>query len=607
MYTFVYNYFPSDLYVGDYVQVVWGQDGRLQLESKEFIPGTPQRLAGPRHYKNGAPKLLDPSGPFVVGWWQEDYYSHSQNGTSLADGEESIFSTDVQLNSLHDAEGGSASADAANKTREAVQQGEGADTQAAGYVEKVASNGVLKSDVESDSTKRTRTHSGSVIGDKKQQQHDKKQEDKQHEDKKLNSRQSWRRGAPLIGSALDEQEERDLGWQELVEDRKQQRLGARAGAHGVNGSASTGTNGSGGYGGYGVMGGVGELHVVLGAEDPLVAQRRDRSLLTQRLREAGTDTAHDSDSTVLLSRDLDHVARGRGPEYVSALPNMTLALSAVPMVTPSTPERSPNRTPRPHRHGSTDRGSASPSENPGTQPSAQQSTPVAVLLNGGGGSCMHQPFLSSWMTLGGAGLAASGNIPALALDSGKLGANSLIVHSVHSVQNSVVVASVDKESATSKMSSLKPLLDHDDDLREVCLLSVLQLHHTSAMCVFIYMYTHTSECVYSYVCIHAHIRTHTHMHIHTHMYEFTHVTICIHTHIRTHTYMYTHTHAYTRIRARTRTCIIISINFEGGVQIEKKKECLNKEQDHLQKPLLTHTHTHTHTHTQTHTHTHTHT
>ena len=575
MYTCVYNDCSPErnscnLVTG--VQVVWGQDGRLQLESNEFIPGTPQRLAGPRHYKNGAPKLLDPSGPFVVGWWQEDDYAHSQNGNSLADGEESIFSTDVQLNSLHNGEGGSASADAANKTQEVgVQQGEGADKQSAGYVEKVAGNGVLKSNVsnvESDSTKQTRTQAGSVIGDV---QDDKKQEDKQHEDKKLSSRQSWRRGAPLIGSALDEQEERDLGWQELVEDRKQQRLGARAGAHGVNGSASTGTNEGGGYGGYGVMGGVGELHVVMGAEDPLVAQRRDRSLLTQRLREAGTDTAHDSDSTVLLSRDLDHVTRGRGPEYVSASPDMTLALGAIPMVTPSTPERSPNRTPRPHRHGSTDRGSASPLENPGTQPSAQQSTPVAVLLTGGGGGCMHQPFSSSWMTLGGAGLAASGNIPAMALDSGKLGANSLIMHSVHSVQNSVVVASVDKESATSKMSSLKPLLDHDDDLREVCLLSVLQLHHTSAMCVFIYMYTHTSECVYSYVCIHAHIRTHAHMYIHTHMYEYTHVTICIHTHIRKHTYMYTHTHAYTRIRTRTRTCIIISINFEGGVQIEKKK------------------------------------
>ena len=54
-------------------QVVWGSDGVLQFGAGEtFIAGTPQRQPGPRSYKNGAPKLVDPSGPFKVGWWEEE-------------------------------------------------------------------------------------------------------------------------------------------------------------------------------------------------------------------------------------------------------------------------------------------------------------------------------------------------------------------------------------------------------------------------------------------------------------------------------------------------------------------------------------------------------
>ena len=58
-------------------QVVWGTDGVLQLDANTFISGTPERLAGA--YTKAAKKgnkphrrAVDPAGPFVVGWWEDE-------------------------------------------------------------------------------------------------------------------------------------------------------------------------------------------------------------------------------------------------------------------------------------------------------------------------------------------------------------------------------------------------------------------------------------------------------------------------------------------------------------------------------------------------------
>ena len=67
-------------------QVVWGSDGILQLGNGEtFIAGTPQREPGPRSYKNGAPKLVDPSGPFRVGWWEEEEFVEGCDKTAIVE------------------------------------------------------------------------------------------------------------------------------------------------------------------------------------------------------------------------------------------------------------------------------------------------------------------------------------------------------------------------------------------------------------------------------------------------------------------------------------------------------------------------------------------
>lgn len=52
-------------------QVVWGNDGVLQIDTRMFIAGTPQRTAREKPYKHGAPKLVNPAGPFKIGWWED--------------------------------------------------------------------------------------------------------------------------------------------------------------------------------------------------------------------------------------------------------------------------------------------------------------------------------------------------------------------------------------------------------------------------------------------------------------------------------------------------------------------------------------------------------
>jgi hypothetical protein len=69
------------------VQVVWGSDGVLQIDQRTFIAGSPERVPGPRVYKNGKPKLVDPAGPFARGWWEEQDKTVEDDGGESADGQ----------------------------------------------------------------------------------------------------------------------------------------------------------------------------------------------------------------------------------------------------------------------------------------------------------------------------------------------------------------------------------------------------------------------------------------------------------------------------------------------------------------------------------------
>jgi len=71
-------------------QVVWGTDGVLQLDANTFISGTPERVAGPtaRTSKKGnkqKPRLVDPAGPFALGWWQDEALSDPPAQTGAGD------------------------------------------------------------------------------------------------------------------------------------------------------------------------------------------------------------------------------------------------------------------------------------------------------------------------------------------------------------------------------------------------------------------------------------------------------------------------------------------------------------------------------------------
>ena len=71
-------------------QVVWGTDGVLQLDANTFIFGTPERLPG--EYMKAAKKgikshrrAVDPAGPFLVGWWEDEALSDPPAQTEADD------------------------------------------------------------------------------------------------------------------------------------------------------------------------------------------------------------------------------------------------------------------------------------------------------------------------------------------------------------------------------------------------------------------------------------------------------------------------------------------------------------------------------------------